>query len=722
MKDEELIEKTDRAISELVIDKVSLRKAYNYYNGKMDKDQFKFIEDTYGIGSPTSVEFIPLIKKHVDALLGEYLGTPIIPKVSCKDKGTINNIFREKQLLISNEISNFFQRHLRNSLLQFADGKDITDKNIEQQLNTLIEDLEQNFVSQYEIAAQNVLEYIMQSKETDIYTKLRQLLLDLLITGYTFYRVKPSSAGSNVEIEVLNPLDTFVDRNFDSPYIKNSYRAVVRKWLTINQVLNQYGKDLSKSEIKQLKEDWREMGGYDGSTYYVRTTSSGLMANTEVTPDQSNYNDFYYKKLPVYEVEWTETDDNFVMQRYRTVRIGGPEETYILLGKDENVIRSKDCPDKCGLTVNGVYFLNRSNEPYSLVLACASMQDKYNLLHYYRDNLIANSGTVGDWIDETLIPAHLGVNFPERLKKWIQYKKQGIGVINTQQEGAMSNGQAPINTIFNGFDDTVKAQAIQAINMAIDSIEQTTSSITGVFRERLNGIEQRDAVTNVKQGATNSFIITKPIYQQMDLVTGEILLDSLNTGKVVYKKGLTGTLILGEKYQKIFTALPENFTVSDYDIHIITSTSVLQEMEQIKAVIPDLIKSGAFTPEIIFEALTTKSLTELKYKVNKAMRKQKEENNQLNQALQQVEQLNQQLQQAQSELQKAQTKIESLNEQQLQLDKQRLKAETELEWYKAQTDRTYKQESNKIDEKKVEVELYQIRDGNPYNDKVNFDK
>ena len=31
---------------------------------------------------------------------------------------------------------------MRNSLLQFADGKDITDKNIEQQLNTLIEDLE----------------------------------------------------------------------------------------------------------------------------------------------------------------------------------------------------------------------------------------------------------------------------------------------------------------------------------------------------------------------------------------------------------------------------------------------------------------------------------------------------------------------------------------------------------------------------------------------------
>jgi len=45
-----------------------------------------------------------------------------------------------------------------------------------------------------------------------------------------------------------------------------------------------------------------------------------------------------------------------------------------------------------------------------------------------------------------------------------------------------------MNTIYNGFDDTVKSQAIQAIQLAIDSVEQTASSITGVFRERLNGI------------------------------------------------------------------------------------------------------------------------------------------------------------------------------------------------------------------------------------------
>jgi hypothetical protein len=77
-------------------------------------------------------------------------------------------------------------------------------------------------------------------------------------------------------------------------------------------------------------------------------------------------------------------------------------------------------------------------------------------LNYYRDNLIANSGTVGDWIDMSLIPTNLGVKWPERIQKWLAYKKGGLGLIDTSQEGRLASGQAPINTIFNGFDDTVK--------------------------------------------------------------------------------------------------------------------------------------------------------------------------------------------------------------------------------------------------------------------------
>ena len=187
-KDSELIEKTDRAISELVYPKYRLQKAYNYYNCKRDAEQYRYLEENFGLGQATSVEFIPLIRKHVDALVGEFLGTPIIPKVSCKDSETISNISREKEISISSEVYYFLQAHLQNAMLKFVDGQNITDTYIEKQLQKLISDLDQSFTSQYEIAAQNVVEYIMQSRNTDMITKLRTLLLDLLITGYTFYR------------------------------------------------------------------------------------------------------------------------------------------------------------------------------------------------------------------------------------------------------------------------------------------------------------------------------------------------------------------------------------------------------------------------------------------------------------------------------------------------------------------------------------------------------
>ena len=115
----ELIELTNKAIAELVYPKWDLQKAYNYYNGKRDADQFRYLEENFGIGNPTSVEFIPLIKKHIDALVGEYLGTAINPKISCKDTDTISKITREKELTIAKEVYDFLQERLKTRLVDF---------------------------------------------------------------------------------------------------------------------------------------------------------------------------------------------------------------------------------------------------------------------------------------------------------------------------------------------------------------------------------------------------------------------------------------------------------------------------------------------------------------------------------------------------------------------------------------------------------------------------
>lgn len=139
---------------------------------------------------------------------------------------------------------------------------------------------------------------------------------------------------------------------------------------------------MSKEDRDSLKEQWRDQ--FDNTAYYVRSftgangmpQTDGLQAGREVVPGYptGSYTSYNYKLIPVYEVEWIETDSNYVMQRYSTVRIG--EQIYILNGMDKNVQREWDSPSKCCLTVNGVYFVNRNAEPYSLMLACASLQDK----------------------------------------------------------------------------------------------------------------------------------------------------------------------------------------------------------------------------------------------------------------------------------------------------------------------------------------------------------
>ena len=160
-----LIDKTDLAIGELVYDKVSLIKAYNYYSGVRDKKQFAHLEENYGLGNPTSISFTPLIRKHIDALIGEFLSLPILPKISCKDKGTLSNIFRDKQLEIVKNVSDILKSKLTNSIYSILKGTSdgqVDDVQLKLEIDQTIDSIENNFISNYEIAAQNIITYLIK--------------------------------------------------------------------------------------------------------------------------------------------------------------------------------------------------------------------------------------------------------------------------------------------------------------------------------------------------------------------------------------------------------------------------------------------------------------------------------------------------------------------------------------------------------------------------------
>lgn len=733
---EKEIEKINHCISDLVYDKIALKKAYNYYHGIRDAEQFRHIEENYGIGVPTSVGFTPLIKKHIDVLVGEYLELDPDLQITCKDEETLSNIMRDKKLKIDKELYEFLRRYLQNAIVNILlnSQQPVNDPFIEKEMQKIQNDIEQSYVSDYEIAAQNILSYIRNSRDLDLKNKMRELFTDILVAGICYYRVRPK--GDNISLEILNPLDTFIERNQNDFYLNKSRRAVVRRWLTKGQILDEFGDDLGPEAIERL-DGMFERYSYDDRAVLVRSTgalyndnaellgngktpSPGILGGLEIHPlfpwdESGRYTYSNADVVEVYECEWLEWSKkkNRSVLHYG-VRIGN--DIFITPGESKYYVQNRSNPKDVSLNINGMFFNDKNGQPYSLMLATMNLQDKYDLLLYCRDNLIATSGTVGDWIDIAHIPVALGVTMPERIMKWQAYKKNGLALYDSSQEGAQI-----INTTFNGFDDTVRAQSIQAIQIAIESVEAQASATTGVFAEKLGGIEQRDAVSNVKVGIHQSTLLTKQYFHAMDLMYKEINYDLLNLAKVVYKNGITGSIILGDRLVKTFTALPEHYTLTDFDIHIQDSSESYRMREDIKAINIELIKAGMVDVEDTLSIITAKNMTQLKKYINQSIKNKKAENDMIGQLQQQVEQMTnerkqyeQQMQQLNSEIQRLQSQIANNNKEKLQIEKQKVAIDEQV----AKDKKDYNDKLIEVKEKQLNAEILQIRDGNPYNDQI----
>ena len=729
--DDYLIDWCDYVIGDLVREKTELFKAYNYFNGVRDHFQYENLEKNYGVGNPTSVGFTPLTRKHIEAIVGEYLSMKPKIRVSCKDERTLTNIFRDKQLETTKKIKDYVSKYLENSIYkaivqgpkkQGEQDQQVVDSEIQRELKQITDSVNRNFISNYEIAAQDICEYVMQNRDIDFKNKLEQLLLDLLISGQAYYKVVPTKTMTNFKIELCDPLNTWVDKDPKSRYMKNGYKAVVRKWMTAEEVEIKYGDYLSDKDLKQIRE-WKNFYEEDGQYALVTGQSArcgdlnGIWSGVGVHPYDSDYMERKWDLIPVYEVEWIDSAQDqagWIGYCYHVTRIG--TDIYILDADDVIMPRNMDSPNEARLSINGIWYTNGHGSPYSLMLATADLQDKYDLNLYKKDNAMALSGTRGAIVDISQLPTSLGSTPDERLIKFQAYRKVGLSLIDTAQEGVPLN-----NTYYNGFDDTLNPGEIQAYQLSIQMIEDTVSSITGVFRERLGGIEQRDAVANVEVGMQQSYIITKRYYSAMDTLVKEMLCDCIDMAKVVYKNGLTGQLVLGDQ-KEIFTLLPEYYSFTSYDISLADSTEIIKEQELIKQLAMQLAGSNQVDPEILFIVSTSKSLSEMKELTLKSIREKKIENNQLIQLQQQLQQAQQNMQEMQKQLEQSTKKIAQLNEKKLNIEQQNNQMDQEIAYAKIQAEKELKDRELDLIEQRNKLEAAQLFDNAKQNDAINFNK
>jgi len=656
-------QRVDWLIYTTVREKIHLQTARNLYTGRRDRDEFRYLEETFGIETPIEIKMTSLIKTRINALVGLLLDKVFTYTVGVNDVATIKIIEDDKKTELTKKLQATATRSTKQEEPLIPDG---FLEDLELMLNT-------NFISEFEKSVQHLITYYRQSANITYKRKVKNLFKDLLITGECYYRSYVKAEGLDPIFEVKKPENIFYSINTNYEFLRegnvNHVNGVVcREFMTRSEILSKYGEMMDEDSKQAL------------------FTNSPLLAGNQLLrhgrdlsrrafhEDEHYYNQIYGNTedvLPVYHVEFivnnpveisdkeaeerrqvdrAEMEDSYGdvkeieqvtyrQDRYEAIRIG--YEIYLNVGKSKHVMRSTTDPYRCGLTYNGVMLNIREGKPASLALELKDLQDTYDILTFYRDNLIANSGVDGSRVNLAAIPKALGNNFMERVLKFLALRKQGVELIDPTEEGAN------LFAHYGDFTASLNGNVIEAIEAVKESIERQADIISGVNRHMYQAAEVRDAVSNVRMGQQQTSLVTKEVFELADELQVNILIDMVNAGKIAYSKGKRGTYIMGPS-TVAFEIAPKYFCFTDYDIHIVNNDIENTRIASLRANIPELIQAQLLDPDILVKLSMLDSTREILHIVEANLVKKRKENN----AAQQLMSENEELKKAYEEVQK----------------------------------------------------------------------
>ncbi len=666
----------DYWIANLVREKRWIKTYRNYYSGIRDNTEFEYLTENFGIGTPSALKFTPLIKPRIDALLSQVESETFNYRVSCIDDKTIDLIQEQKKIKKLDEITASIDQFSKSAVKAFQQGEENGQppSELADSLLKIQSKYGTNYLSDFEIAAQNVLRYFENDYHMDLKQKLKQLALDVLITGECHFRVLIDRVGADPVLEVIKPENIYYNKNTNSQYFDTVDAVVHREFLTRKEILKNYGKFMSAEQREYLYGDRsrtrtaRQLrSGQDLELYY--NDEDPLWGQKSYT-NLDTVEVFHVEWVALNEVAYSDEDRKDEQQvegyqskvnkkawrvdRYEGIRIAG--SVYLNAGKSSHVIRSESRPYECQLSYNGIAYNDRNGKPYSIVGAMKDIQDIYDLTHFYRDNLIANSGVPGSRINIAGIPKVLGNEFMERLMKFIALKKSGFELIDPTEPGAQMFQH------YGDFDGSVSGNSLQGINSVLMMMEKQADLIAGVNQQMLGQIAERDAVGNVKTGIQQSLMISNDLFELIRTNHKRLLTDMLHAAKIAYSKGKKASYIAGSEAY-VFEIVPEQFSFSDYAISITYSSKDAMKLMELQAIAKEFAAGGMIEPDILTQVVLSDSITEINRLMKESWIKTKTEKNELGQANQQLEQLQEQLKKMEGELNSSTQQVKTFEQQ-----------------------------------------------------------
>jgi len=635
--------------------KEELRKLYDYYNGVIHDDDYRYVVQPYGKARknfPSKMRNYPLIKPIVDLLLGEKAKRPLNYSVTVQNSDSVSRMEEEKKTLVLNSMKQMFVNEM--NMMGMDTGVPTQDIQLPEELANMFE---RSYTDTRAILGQKGMNYIMQ--DCKVHEKLQKAWFHFLVSGecYTERGVR----NGEVFYDILNPLDVDYDLDPDLDYVEDGDWAMVTKYMHPSSVIEAFGRDLKPDQIDQVfqsagsgsfiydstymdRQDdlrdrlvrvrilyWQSMQRTGFVSYYDPETGSMEMFDVEdgyrLPPELKDLG----AKM---EWEW----HNLV---YQGICIG--EDIYINMRPFDNQRMSINNPSKNKLPINGRKYSDINTNNISLVMLGIPYQLNYNVYKYRLELAIARSKDIIAQLDINMIP-----------KKWdmdkFMYYVEGTGIawIDYNKEGVKLSPQ----------HQSVLDLSMKTMGMYVEllnSIQMEWERVSGVNRQRMGGMSQYDGKATSQQAIVQSAHTTEDLYRKFAGVEQRDLQALLDYSKEAWITGKEAQYVMPDGTTEFFAIDPLPYLESDLGIFVSDATKELEKLNLMREFGMGMLQNGT-PPSTVADIVDSENFVMMKDKIKQAEASRQE----LEAAQSQAEQ---QLRQAEIQMKEAEVQNENMNKQ-----------------------------------------------------------
>lgn len=269
-------------------------KNYNFWQFRLDKNEMKKVADPFGINPeqmPVNMKHYPVINSKIDVLAGEELKR----RTEWVVRALSPDIYTEKENQRKDMI---FQSIMQ----QIQDDKEFDPFKAKKELEKLDEYIKYTLQDEREIKSDRILQWLWRNPEFDFRNSLNRCFYDLMIAAEEVGCI--DIIGDEPIPRKCNPLNVYTLGMSDSIYIDESDIIVEEGYYSPGYVIDHYNEDLSENDVKRIQN--KDLDLYHNATYsstnwlYPTNQFGNTVLDTELIEVDRQYGNQYGNMNGIY--------------------------------------------------------------------------------------------------------------------------------------------------------------------------------------------------------------------------------------------------------------------------------------------------------------------------------------------------------------------------------------------------------------------------------------